>query len=170
MREITLTKGRVALVDDEDFARFGHLKWTTGSFGGRIGYAYRTEFRGGKWGTVLLHREILGATPGQMVDHRNRDTFDNRRANLRFASRSENARNCYRRSSNSGFIGVSSQTPGTWRGRVSVVDKSYYTPTFKCPLQAALARDILASRLHGEYAVLNFNYQLITLYLKGRAA
>lgn len=157
-RTITLTKGKIALVDAEDFLRFGHLKWTTGSFGGRESYAYRSEWRGEKCKTILLHRLIVSALPGQIVDHVNGDTFDNRRANLRFATRAQNRYNARHAKSKYGFVGVDSQTPGSYRGRVAVGGRAYYTKTFSCPILTAIARDLLAQKHHGQFAVLNFKF------------
>lgn len=157
-RTIELTRGRVALVDEEDFLRFGHLKWTAGSFGRRTGYAYRSEWVGEKCRSILLHRAILGAAPGQIVDHINGDTFDNRRANLRIVSASQNAFNTRRSPSRYGFVGITSQTSGRYQGRVYVGRRAHYTKSFSSPVLAAAARDVLARQLHGEYAVLNFRF------------
>lgn len=158
-RTISTTKGRVSLIDENDFIRFGHLKWTAGSFSGKTHYVYRSVWGDdGKCRTILLHRAIMNAQKGQIVDHINGDTFDNRRANLRFASHRQNAFNCRRQPSKHGFIGIDSQTPGAWRGRVSVGRRSRYTATFACPVLAAAARDVLAKELHGDYAVLNFTF------------
>lgn len=156
---IPTSKGRLALIDKEDFVRFGHLKWTAGSFGGRTSYVYRSEWgEDGKCRTILLHRLIMGAGPSQIVDHRSSDTFDNRRSNLRFATTAQNTFNRRQAPSRHGFIGIDSQTPGRFRGRVTAGGKSHYTATFPCPILAAVARDVIARQIHGEFAVLNFPY------------
>lgn len=157
--QLQTSKGRISQIDHDDFLRFGHLKWTAGSFGGRTAYVYRSVWgEDGKCRTILLHREIMGAKPGQMVDHRNGDTFDNRRENLRLATAAQNAFNSRRQQSKYGFLGVDSQTPGTYRGRVAIAGRAHYTASYPCPILAAVARDILAQRLHGEFAVLNFQF------------
>ena len=92
LKKIPLTQGQVALVDDEDFDRFGHLKWyaawceSTQSF-----YVQREEDRK----TIRLHRAIMGVTdPRVRVDHRNHDTLDCRRqTNLRICTQAQNLAN-----------------------------------------------------------------------------
>jgi hypothetical protein len=97
MKEIPLTKGKVAVIDDEDYERVAALKWTYG--GG--GYAHRR-------GNVYLHRFILGEVPdGMVVDHINRDKLDNRRANLRITTQSVNVFNTpLRKDNKSGVKGI----------------------------------------------------------------
>lgn len=89
MKRVPLTKGLVALVDDADFHLVRDRKWHA-QLGQRTYYAYS-----GRWpNRVAMHRLILGlsgSTP--QVDHVNRDGLDNRRRNLRPATRSENAKN-----------------------------------------------------------------------------
>lgn len=160
--EIRLTQGYSALVDPEDFLRFGHLKWTA-TVQRRKGvvvrvYAYRLE-RGadGKWHNLFLHRAVMDAKPGQ-VDHRERgmSTLDCRKTNLRFATSSQNACNSIRAANKHGFIGVDSQTGGSFRGRVSVEGRCYITKTYRHAVLAAIARDELARLHHGPFAVFNF--------------
>lgn len=161
-REIPLTRGYVALVDPEDFERFGHLKWSASvqrRRGFRV-YAFRSEWdANGKCHSIFLHRLILNAGAGVWVDHRSRNTLDCRKSNLRFATPSQNAANVSRRATKHGFIGVDSQTPGSYRGRVTANDKTYWTPTYRCPVLAAAARDLLAQQHFGEFAVPNFTFQ-----------
>lgn len=157
---IPLTRGYSAIVDREDYARLSAFKWTAAvqrRRGFRV-YAYRSVWEGEKCRTILLHREIMGAKAGESVDHANRNTLDNRRSNLRIATTSENAYNRLTRRSKHGFIGVGSRTRGSYYGRVAVGRKSHYTKTFRCPVLAAAARDVLAQRLHGEFAVTNFRF------------
>jgi hypothetical protein len=82
---------RPATVDECDL----HLFTTIGFSDNGNGYLRGGDPRTGK--NVYLHRLIAGAKPGQIVDHINRDTYDNRRCNLRFVTRSENALNNKRR-------------------------------------------------------------------------
>jgi hypothetical protein len=157
VREIPLTRGRVALIDASDFERVGHFKWTVGGFNGKCAYAYRkARDVQGTLRTMLLHRLILDAKPGQFVDHINGDTFDNRRSNLRLATRVQN--NCNRRAiTDSGLIGIYRKNAG-WCGRVQLGAIKHQTRTFNCPILAAAARDVLASRLHADFARLNFQW------------
>ena len=77
--------GKFVKVDDEDFEKYGRLKWHLSA--GR--YAAR---KNGKRG-VYLHRLITNAPQDMVVDHKNHDTLDCRKSNLRICSQSENCRN-----------------------------------------------------------------------------
>lgn len=109
MKLIPLTKGQVALVDDEDYEYLSQWKWyadynpKTKSF-----YATRHSPRhGGGRHTIRIHRIILNAQKGEQVDHESHDTLDNRRANLRLTNSQGNNSNASRRMDNtSGHCGV----------------------------------------------------------------
>lgn len=77
-----------ALVDDEDYERLALRRWSLSA----QGYAVRGESRDGKKATVLMHRELTGTVDGE-VDHANRNRLDNRRENLRPATRAQNGQN-----------------------------------------------------------------------------
>lgn len=87
MKTITLTRGYVALVDDDVYARLNGFKWRAH---GRTPLIYGYSTRLG-----LLHRAVLDETPpaGMHVDHINGNTLDNRRSNLRVVTPADNIRN-----------------------------------------------------------------------------
>ena len=94
MKKIELTKGQFAMVDDDDFEELSKHKWWVGSGG----YAAREVSLGTKDGkhlrkTVLMHRQILKAPDGMDVDHANHNKLDNRKSNIRLATRSQNKAN-----------------------------------------------------------------------------
>ena len=91
MKLISLTQGQSAKVDDEDFARFGHLKWCAQWHKKeKVFYAVRKNNKK----ILLLHREILGLTdPRIKGDHINHDTLDCQSRNLRPATNAQNTRN-----------------------------------------------------------------------------
>jgi hypothetical protein len=91
MAEIQTNRGQVILVDDADEARVRAAGNWSLSGGRQLPYAGRFFFPGRKWKT--LHRWLLEAKPGEIVDHLNGNTLDNRRCNLRICSQSENQRN-----------------------------------------------------------------------------
>lgn len=155
---IPLTRGFVTLVNPEDFERFGHLKWTAQTQGAGLVYAYRNEPQpSGKLKNIYLHRLIIGAVAGVCVDHVNGNALDNRRANLRLATKAQNSFNSRRRPNKFGLLGVHGVGNGKFRGRVNLYGRSFYTPYTNSPEEAARARDILARQLHGSFAVCNFN-------------
>lgn len=92
------------------------------------------------------------------VDHINRNPLDNRRSNLRLATPQQNLYNRRFKTAAHGFIGVWSQTPGLYYGKVMVAGKVTMTRAYPCPVLAAAARDVLAQKLHGDFAVLNFQF------------
>lgn len=107
-KQIPLTQGKFALVDDEDYEELSKHKWYAYKHG-RTFYASRNVHNNGKQTSIRMHRQILGLIPGdgKECDHINRDGLDNRRANLRIAGRTINVRNHRRLINNSsGFNGV----------------------------------------------------------------
>ena len=103
MREIQLSKGFMAVVDDADFEILSRSKWHT-KFN-RCRTPYASGWDGKK--KVLMHRAIMAAKVGEIVDHINGNTLDNRRENLRVVSASINMLNAKMYSNNkSGWRGV----------------------------------------------------------------
>jgi hypothetical protein len=147
VREIELTRGFVALVDDEDFGALSGQKWTASVRPGRI-YAQTRS--------VLMHRLILGNPAGD-VDHRNGNGLDNRRANLRVASRSLNNANSRGRAGTSRFKGVSwCRRDNRWQAGIQQNGQRKALGRFDTEVDAALAYDEAARSLFGEFARLNF--------------
>lgn len=99
MKELPLTRGYVAIVDDDDYERVCMYKWRASvmkpQMDGRVNvYAMRTvTVSKGKETTEYLHRAILRAEKGTQVDHINRNGLDNRKNNLRICTNAENNRN-----------------------------------------------------------------------------
>lgn len=80
MREIPISKGKYAIVDDTDFEWLSRFKWHVDSDG--------SARKNGKPGEPrLMHRLITDAPAGKEVEHINRNRLDNRRSNLRIVSR-----------------------------------------------------------------------------------
>lgn len=105
---IPLSRGYVAIVDAAD-AHLAAFKWCAHVKRGTV-YAVRNVPDGtGKQRMIMLHREVLGLKPGDpLVDHRDGDGLNNRRANLRAVSKRENARNIVgpRVDNTTGYLGV----------------------------------------------------------------
>jgi hypothetical protein len=162
MRELPLTQGKVALVDDEDFARASQFKWTAMKIYRRkreMWYARRAECLGrGKSRTILLHRFLMDAPQGMEVDHVSGDGLDNRRSsNLRLATRSQNSVNSHRsRKAASGYRGVYSRPNGKFHSKIMFQSKVLHIGIFVDAAKAAAAYDAKARELFGEFATVNF--------------
>lgn len=173
MKEIQLTQGKVAIVDDEDYKYLNQFKWhfSERKKGGQS-FAGRQPSRKlpGPRRTIVMHREIMDAQKGMQVDHINHNTLDNRKCNLRLCNNQENLRNkrINQNKNKSGFKGVSWYKPSSkWRAEIMVSKKNIYIGYFKNPIEAALAYDEKARELFGEFAYTNFGmpnspYILIT--------
>lgn len=112
MKVIELSKGQVAIVDDEDFERIAQYRWCT-AIHGKLMYARRTVYILGsgaenpKYRTEMMHDLILPPNDGFVVDHKNGNSLDNRRQNLRYATRSQNRVNSVtNKNSTTGHNGV----------------------------------------------------------------
>lgn len=136
-----------ALVDDEDFRLLGGFKWYKTA---PKGYAGRTITIGGVKSTIHLHRAILWCPAGHVIDHVNRNTLDNRRKNLRIATRSQNLLNSKIPTTNSsGTKGVywSHHQTKPWRAQIQWKGKTIRLGYFKTIEEASEARKAEALRI-----------------------
>lgn len=155
--QIQLTQGRVALIDDEDFGKVvgkWHVHWN----GPRV-YARRTTYPGGnRKVNVYMHRVILGTREGEQVDHRDGDTLDNRRENLRI-TRSDSEQQANRglsKANTSGFKGVYfHKRERKWRATIVVNRKKIGLGEYRTREEAAAAYDRRAKEVWGDFARTN---------------
>ncbi len=158
MKEIQLTRGLVALVDDDDFESLSKFSWAAQPMG-KTHYAIRSSHAPhGHRKTIRMHREVLNLLPHQSVDHINRNGLDNRRENLRAATDSQNRMNTIKGPGCSSIYKGVFWRPdlGVWRARISVNKRTIYLGHFDSEVEAALAYDAAASEHYGEFALLNF--------------
>lgn len=153
---IPLTQGLTAKVSPEDYARLSRWKWQAHWFK-RSFYATRSfTISPKKRITILMHREVLGLIRGdkRLGDHRNQDTLDNRRGNLRTATSSQNVQNsCTRCDSSTGLRGVDFHRPTKkWQARVQLHGTRIYLGVFSNKREAIFAYRKAARELHGEFA------------------
>lgn len=140
---IQLTKGQSTVVDDEDYEELSRFKWCS-HFGRHTWYAVRGEATGvpKKRRLVFMHRMLLGTPGGSYTDHIDGDGLNNRRANLRIVSTTENAHNQTRKrpKASSRFRGVSwDNWTQRWRATIQVTGRLMHIGRFDSEEEAALA-------------------------------
>jgi len=151
--EIPLTRGQVAIVDAADYDSLEQWKWTAfWNPSGKTFYAVRrTSRKEGKRRTIYMHREICGDPAGLIVDHRDHNTLNNQRSNLRLATSFQSARNQRRHTDNkSGAKGVM-QRGRKWITQIMIDGKNTWK-SFATREQAVEAYAALAKAHHGEFA------------------
>ncbi len=158
-RRIILGEGRFAIVDQGDFYHLINYQW--GAKGeGQLIYAMRFLIEPNKKGKIVsMHREMMNAPAGILVDHRNGDTLDNRRSNLRLATRSQNMSNRgkLKKNATSQYIGIfREKSSGRWVVKTTHNNRSIWIGRFDSEIEAARAYDRAAIEYHGEFARLNF--------------
>lgn len=152
MKKIPISRGLHVLVDDADYEFLMQWKWS--ACGEHPIYAVRGYRVGRKTCPVKMHRQILGAPEGWIVDHINGNSLDNRKANLRLATPNQNAQN--RRVRNRlGFRGVYPEGK-KFRAYIQGNGRRVNLGIFTDPAEAARAYDAAARKMHKAYAVLNF--------------
>jgi hypothetical protein len=158
-REISLTQGKVAIVDDADYDVVSAMSWHITRCGKYIYPATRIAGDRGL-GAVRMHNLLLAAPPGLLIDHKNGDTLDNRRCNLRLSSMAQNAwsRHTGGRGA-SRFVGVC-RAKNRWRARIRHIDVRIEIGYFKREVDAAIAYDEKCRELRGEFARPNFSLTL----------
>lgn len=140
---VSLGRSFFAVVDDEDFSRVSGIKWCATTqdekhyaFNRKIGY---------------MHRFLMAAGPGVQVDHRDDDGLNNRRSNLRIATKSQNMANAGSRGGASRFRGVHRKR-SRWTAQITKDGKKRCLGTFDTEEQAAVAYNAAARELFGEFA------------------
>ena len=156
MKQIPLTQGQVALVDDVDYKYLNQWKWYLLSSGYAARKSQKGEYKKRK--LILMHREIAKQflnIKEKFIDHIDRNPLNNYRSNLRVASNSQNQANSRKQQNNtSGFKGVS-QHKNKWRACIIVNYHKHHLGCFTNKIEAAQAYNKAALKYFGKFARLN---------------
>jgi hypothetical protein len=172
--EILLTQNQTAIIDDDDAEQVNRHKWyahrARGSF-----YAVRSvvDPETGQNRQMFLHREMMGDPPGMQVDHRNENTLDCRKANLRVATHQQNTWNRGAHNVSGGrttpYKGVFlDRTHGRFKASIQHDKKRLSLGYFDTAEEAARAYDSKCSELRGGWASLNFPLKPVAADTSGR--
>lgn len=153
MKEIILSSGRVALVDDQDCKYLSQWKWCyDGNYATRSVWDSETKRKK----KIYMHRALLNPEIGLEVDHINRDKLDNQRQNLRVCTSQENQMNKLKGRDRNLPKGVYwCKNKRRFRTKGSFNKKEKHIGDFTNVLEAAKAYDKWAEDNHGEFALTN---------------
>lgn len=169
MRAIQITRKAFDFVDDEDYERINSKKWELNPEGS--GYAVRKgSKRRGEPKTVQMHREILYAPPGTLIDHINGNGLDNRKCNSRFANAQKNAFNKKKadRKFTSKYKGVlKRKDKDTWTARIKFNDRHIELGgRYKTEEYAAAVYNFASKIMFGEFRRENESCEIPELSIK----
>jgi hypothetical protein len=152
LKEIPLTQGKFAMVDDTDYEAVSRFKWHA-HFDDHNWYAIRRT----KTGHQKMHIFLMQPPAGVEIDHKDRNGLNNQRGNLRICLHHQNMSNTFRPTLNrSGFKGVSwKKRNRKWCAQIAVKRVVKHIGLFDSKEDAARAYDTQAELLHGEFALTN---------------
>jgi len=162
MKKVLLNTGNFVFVDDCDFDEVSKFKWSEDRRSEYVVYAKRFEEKTVKGirtrKSIYLHRQLMGVTGRSiLVDHKNGQTLDCQRQNLRVCTMAENIRNSRIGKNNThGFKGIVKRPSGRWGSYITLNYKNLCIGTFDTPEEAARAYDEAAKIHHKAFANLNF--------------
>ena len=156
-KEIQLTQGKVAVVDDDLFNYLNQFKWFANNINGKFYVVRNITVSKNKKNVIYMHRFIMKPNKGMVIDHLDGNTLNNQKNNLRICTHTENMRNSKISINNkSGYKGVSYQeNRNNYRAQIKFNNKTINIGDFIDPIDAAKAYNAAALKYHGEFAHLN---------------
>lgn len=158
MKEIQLTNGGFALVDDQDFEYLNQWKWRQHKMGRGTYVDRQAKKREGLASrSVYMHRAILLVTDRKiLVDHIDHNCLNNQRSNLRLCTKGQNGINKYSYRGMSKYKGVSwRKKQKMFAAQIRVNYKLIHLGFFDTEEQAAIAYNAAAVKHFAEFACLN---------------
>ncbi len=159
MKEIPLTQGKVAFVDDEDYELVTQFSWQAVKDPNSWYARAHVPSASPPHRKIRLHRLLLGALPGEEVDHWNGNGLDCQKLNLRLATHTQNQQGFRTKSGNctSRYRGVIwDALRFKWRASIRANGKQVHLGRFENETEAAKAYDTAAFTHFGEFASPNF--------------
>jgi len=156
-KEIILTQGKVAIVDDEDFEYLNQWKWFANLKGKKFYVGRNISMFNGKQTKICMHRFIMNPEKGMVIDHLDGNSLNNQKNNLRICTQAENNRNRnFNINNTSGFKGVYwHKISSKWMAYIRINKKRLYLGIYTDPIDAARSYNEAALKYHGEFANLN---------------
>ena len=151
---VPVGRGHFAIIDKQDLDLVSNFSWRLHMSDG-TSRRYAQAFNKSSKATIRLHQLIASPAQGEVVDHINGDGLDNRRTNLRLCSMTQNLHNSGSRTGLSQYKGVSKDQKG-WTTGIFSQGERYDLGTFADEVDAAIAYDLAAMKLFGEFAGTNF--------------
>lgn len=141
MKYIILTKGQRAIVDDECYEELNKHKWYCST--SRYANRHPHSTNGVRIGKIMMHRVIMNTPKNKQTDHINGDTLDNRRANLRVVTQSQNLWNVK-------VKGITWTISG-YQVRIQKQGKRIFIGYYKTEKEAITARKAAEKKYYGNY-------------------
>jgi len=152
-----------ALVDDEDYERMNKYKWNPQDHKSGLYAERQIRIKGMRNLKIKMSREIMRYVGGKIVDHKNHDSLDNRKDNLRLCTKSQNQMNKrIQKNNTSGYVGVSFRKElNKWQAYITKDKKRIYLGFHIKKSEAAEAYNKKALELFGEFANPNIIKEVI---------
>lgn len=157
MKIISLTRGMVTMVDDDDYDFLIRWKWHSlkgrNTFYAARGY-YNRDIK--NMSKIFMHNVLLPKKDGLLVDHKDMDGLNNQKSNLRYATKGENMRNIRHRGK-SKYRGVTEMKVGLkrWMAQITIDKKKINIGYFYSETEAAIAYNEYLIKTNDKFSIIN---------------